>query len=279
MPHRTRFILALSLGALLAPPCNAAEPEPIKAITAPSLDLTLSFTSAGRLARILVRQGQKVRSGELLAQLEDSVEQKQLALLKAKADDTTAIEAADTRLSRAKAILQRTQQAYDNKAAPQRELDDAKLEAAMIELEVAAAKFQHEQDVGKYEQARLELHRMRLTSPADGEVERISAKAGESVDALAPVLRLVSVDPLWIDVPAPLEIGRHLAAGSKAMIQLPGLPAASQGKVIHVSRVADPASETLEVRIELPNPAARFAGEHVTVTFPQQQEKETDKQR
>jgi hypothetical protein len=33
--------------------------------------------------------------------------------------------------------------------------------------------------------------------------------------------------------------------------------------------VADPASETLEVRVELPNPSTRLAGEHVTVTFPE----------
>jgi RND family efflux transporter MFP subunit len=267
--RRFALILALAPGALAGLPRQAAAAEPVKAITAPSQDLTLSFTRAGRLDKVLVRQGQKVRAGELLAQLDDSVEQKQLALLKAKADNTTAIQNAQLKSQRAKAVLAKVQNAYASKAAPQRELEDAQLDAAMTEIDVAAARLEHDQDVGKYEQARLDLDRMRLTSPADGEIERVIAKAGESVNALAAVLRLVSVDPLWIDTPVPLDIGRRLSAGCKALVQLPGLAAPAEAKVIHVSRVADPASETLEVRVELPNPSTRLAGEHVTVTFPE----------
>jgi RND family efflux transporter MFP subunit len=270
MTHRGfAVILALALGALLARPWAAGAAEAIKAITAPSEDLTLSFTRAGRLAKVLVRQGQKVRAGELLAQLDDSVEQKQLALLKARADNTAAIRAAQLKCQRAKAVLDKVQNAYTSKAAPQRELEDAQFEAAMAEIDVASAQLEHEQDVGKYEQTRLDLDRMRLASPADGEIERVIAKAGESVNTLAPVLRLVNVDPLWIDTPVPLDIGRRLAAGCKALVQLPGQAAPAEGKVIHVSRVADPASQTLEVRVELPNPSTRLAGEHVTVTFPE----------
>jgi multidrug efflux pump subunit AcrA (membrane-fusion protein) len=147
-------------------------------------------------------------------------------------------------------------------------LEEAQLSAELADFDLAAARLQHDLDVGKYEQAALDLQRMRLVSPADGVVEEVLAKAGESVDALAPVLRLVNVDPLWIDAPVPLDVARGLAAGSKAMVTLPGREKPAVGKVIHVSRVADSASKTLEVRIELPNPDARFAGEHVTVTFP-----------
>ena len=251
-------------------PPVAGNVEPIKAITSPSVDLTLSFTKAGKLAKLLVRQGQKVRAGELLAQLEDSVERKQADLLKAKADDTTAIRAAEIKQRRARDVLAKVRQAYDSNAAAVRELEDAQIDSDMCDLDVASARLEHQQDVGKYDQAVLELQRMRLTAPADGEVERVKARAGESVDALQPVLTLVSTTPLWIDTPVPLAIGRHLSEGCRALVTLPDSKAPAVGKVIHVSRVADPASETLEVRIELPNPAARVAGEHVTVTFPPQ---------
>jgi len=269
MTQRTAWALIL-LAALGVRPCRAGQAEPIKAITSPSVDLTLSLTRAGKLAKVFVRPGQKVRAGELLAQLDDSVERKELALLKAQADDTTAVQAATTRYERARTVLVKVQQAYDSNAAPPRELEDARLDAALAEFDLAAARLRHALDEGKYQKANLDLERMRLVSPADGEIERVIAKEGESIDALTPVLRLVSVAPLWIDAPVPLDIGRRLAAGSKAMVTLPGRDAPVEGKVIHVSRVADPASETLEVRIELANPTARFAGEHVTVTFPQE---------
>lgn len=262
---------ALALVGLVgfgAQPSPAGQAEPIQAITAPSVDLTLSLTRAGKLARVLVRPGQKVKAGELLAQLDDSVEQKQVAVLKTQADANTTVRAAATRYQQALTVLARVQKAFDNDAAPSRELEDARLEAALAELDLAAARVKQQVDVGKYEQASLDLERMRLASPADGVVEKVLAEAGESVDALAPVLRLVNVDPLWIDAPVPLSIGRRIRAGSKAMVALPGRGQPVEAKVIHVSRVADPASETLEVRIELSNPSARFAGEHVTVTFP-----------
>ena len=41
----------------------------------------------------------------------------------------------------------------------------------------------------------------------------------------------------------------------------------TQGRIIFVAAVADAASGTLRVRIEVPNKARRPAGEHVLVTF------------
>jgi len=265
---KRRAIFAILVMGPLSITAWAGAAEAIRAITSPSQDLTLSLTRPGRLAKVLVRQGQKVRAGEVLVQLEDSVERRQAALLKAKANDTSAIRATELKLRRAKKMLANVRAAYVSKAAPQRELEDAQLQADMAEIDTLVAKLAREQDIGRYEQAKLELDRMRLVSPADGEVEKLIAKAGESVDALDPLLRLVNVNPLWIDTPVPLAIGRHILAGQKAMIQLPGLKTPVEGKVIHVSRIADAASETLEIRVELPNPTGRCAGEHVTVTFP-----------
>ncbi len=264
---KRRSILAILAIGLLAATAQAGADEAIKAITSASRNLTLSLTRPGMLAKVLVRPGQKVRAGDLLVQLEDSVERRQAQLLKAKADDTSAISAAKLKLKRATEMLAKVRAAFAGNAAPKRELDDAQFETEMAQISVLAAEVAHQQDVGRYEQATLELDRMRLVSPADGEIEELIAKPGESVDALAPVLRLVNVNPLWIDTPAPLAIGRNISAGQKAMVRLPGSKSSVEGKVIHVSRLANAASETLEVRVELPNPTGRPAGEHVTVTF------------
>jgi len=251
-----------------APDGDAEGPAWIKAVTAPSKDLTLSFTRAGRIAKVLVREGQAVREGQLLVQLDDAVERMQLSLLKAKAESTTAVRAAEVRLERARSVLAKIQKAHDEHAAPDRELEDAKLNLAMAELDLEAARFEHEQARGAYDQAELMIERMRLTAPADAEVERIRAQAGEAVDALVPVIRLVCVEPLWVDVPAPVVQARRLAAGAPALVRFAGSPKPVAAKVVRVSRVADAASETLEVRVELPNPTGRPAGEQVTVSFP-----------
>lgn len=235
--------------------------------TAPSEDLTLSFTRPGRLAKLLVREGQQVKAADLLAQLDDAVERAQVASLKALADNTTAIRVAQLQVARRQEILRKVLKARAEQAAPERELEDAKYDVAMAELALETAQLQHQQDTSKCQEAELSLQRMRLVSPIDAMVERVRARQGESVDALAPVLRLVRVDPLWIDVAVPLAQARELREGDAAAVRLPGAAGPLTGRVLRVSRVADAASETLEVRVELPNPTARPAGEQVTVQF------------
>ena len=75
-------------------------------------------------------------------------------------------------------------------------------------------------------------------------------------------------DPLWIDVPVPLDQAAALAVGRTARVRFPRAASDAAGKVIRISRLADAARETLEVRVEVPNGSARPAGEQVAVTFP-----------
>jgi membrane fusion protein, multidrug efflux system len=249
-------------------PATAAQGAEALANTAPSEDLTLSFTRPGRLARLLVREGQQVKTGDMLAQLDDAVERAQAATLKVQADSTTAIRAAQLQVTRRQEILRKVQKARAEQAAPERELEDARNDLAMAELALETAQLQHQQDQSKCQEAELGLQRMRLVSTTDALVERVRARQGESVDALAPVVRLVRVDPLWIDVPVPLAQARELREGQAASVRLPGAAGPATGRVLRVSRVADAASGTLEVRVELPNPTARPAGELVRVQFP-----------
>ena len=88
----------------------------------------------------------------------------------------------------------------------------------------------------------------------------------ESVEALAPVIRVVQNDPLWIDVPVPLSLARELKVGSRVKILFSETGATSaEGKVIYAASVADAASDTRRVRVEVPNSQRRIAGERVLV--------------
>jgi multidrug resistance efflux pump len=111
---------------------------------------------------------------------------------------------------------------------------------------------------------------MQLRSPIDGWIEQIDVEVGESVSATTEVIRVVQTDPLWIDAPVPLAQATGLKAGMTARVACPGGGGqewTAQGRVIFVASVADAASDTLRVRIEVPNKAKRPAGEHVLVTF------------
>jgi multidrug resistance efflux pump len=111
---------------------------------------------------------------------------------------------------------------------------------------------------------------MLIKSPIDGRIEKIDVEVGESVNALTEVIRVVRTDPLWVDAPVPLQEGLRLKPGMTARIQIVGAgpgEEALEGRVIFVSSVADAASGTLRVRLEVPNKSGRPAGEHVLVSF------------
>jgi len=110
---------------------------------------------------------------------------------------------------------------------------------------------------------------MQLKSPIDGRIERVEVEAGESINALADVVQVVQIDPLWIDVPVPLTEAMGLRRNMVATVEFSGpKKVATDGRITFVGAVADAASGTLRVRVEVPNPAGRPAGEHVTVISP-----------
>jgi multidrug efflux pump subunit AcrA (membrane-fusion protein) len=111
---------------------------------------------------------------------------------------------------------------------------------------------------------------MRLVSPIAGRVEKVAVETGEAIERLGPVIQLVNVDPLRIDVPVPLAEAERLKTGQQVSVSFPDNPAdaSANGQITHISSVADAASDTLRVRIEVSNPLGRPAGERITVGFP-----------
>jgi multidrug efflux system membrane fusion protein len=242
----------------------------LRAITRPSVDVTQSFVQPGRIARVLPREGDAVKAGQLLVQQDDDAEQVLLAQLKAQSEDTTQIRASEASLAQKRVDLQKLQKAAASRAATALEVEHAKLEVTIAELSMELAKFEHEQAGRKYQEQKIRVEHMQLRSPIDGWIEQIDVEVGESVSATTEVIRVVQTDPLWIDAPVPLAQATGLKAGMTARVECPGGDGqgwAAQGRVIFVASVADAASDTLRVRIEVPNHAKRPAGEHVLVTF------------
>ena len=267
-----RNIVLVSAAALWIA-AGAAAGERFEAISRPSKDVTLSFTRPGRIAEMHVCVGDRAAAGQLLAQLDDSVEQAQLAQLEAQAADTTRIEAARARLAQSKVDLDKIESAWntdpERRAVTEFELDHARLEVEIARLTLELSQFEHSQDQRRYEEARLSIGRMALDSPVDGTIEVLFVEAGESVDALQQVIHVVDIDPLWIDIPVSTDVARRLAVGDAAEVLFCEEQTTGHGgQVIHVASVGDAASNTLRVRVELPNPDGRPAGERVFVSFP-----------
>jgi RND family efflux transporter MFP subunit len=262
------------LSLLMAPLSHAAGTDApgglVRAVTRPSADITLSFVQPGRIAEVPFKEGDAVRADQILIRQDDAAEQILLAQLRAQAQDTTQIRAAEASLAQKKVDLQKLEKAAASNAATALEVEHARLDVTISELSLELARFEHEQAIRKHQEQEVRVGNMQLKSPIDGRIEKIEIEVGESVNALADAIRVVRTDPLWIDAPVPLQEGVRLKPGLAARVRIAGAgPGAEplEGRVVFVAAVADAASGTLRVRIEVPNPAGRPAGEHVLISF------------
>ncbi|MBW8014635.1 MAG: efflux RND transporter periplasmic adaptor subunit [Planctomycetes bacterium] len=201
--------------------------EGITAITIPSADITLSFLQPGRIDKIGVKEGDKVKADALVMEQYKAAEE---ALLAQKNVD-----------------LKRLVFARKRGAST-----DLEVEHAQLEVKIAG----------------IRVDNMKLVSPIDGFVENIYVEVGESIQALAEAIRIVRIDPLWIDVHVPQNKANTVKVGDTATVKFPKPQMeTSSGKVIFVSRTADAASSTLRARIEVANKSNRPAGESVRIVF------------
>jgi RND family efflux transporter MFP subunit len=242
----------------------------VRAVTRPSADITLSFVQPGRIAFVSCKEGDAVKADRVLVRQDDEAEQILLAQLRAQAEDTTRIRAAEASLAQKKVDLTKLEKAAASKAATALEVAHAKLDVTIAELSLELARFEHEQAARKFQEQEMRVRQMQLRSPIDGLIEKVDVEVGASVNGLENVIRVVQTNPLWIDAPVPLQQAIDLKPGMAARVQVAGAGSGipiGEGRVIFVAAVADAASGTLRVRIEVPNESRRPAGEHVLVSF------------
>jgi RND family efflux transporter MFP subunit len=262
---------ALVIAALLGASCIAAAADPvansqteIAAISKPSQDRTLSFVRPGQVATLKVKEGDSVKEGDVVATQENSEEQAIYEISKAQAEDNTRTEAQEK-------VRDMKQKTYERKkatgTATAMELDEAFLDWQVGLANVKLSTFEHVQDDRKAKKDKASLEKTILKSPISGTVVKTWINPGENVDNQnMKVMRIINIDPLWVDVSVPFATARTLKLGDRPTVTLSDKEART-GKVTFIAPEADAGSNTIVVRVEVENRAKTPAGERVTVSF------------
>jgi membrane fusion protein (multidrug efflux system) len=273
---RAITIIAALAGTPMPAPAGPPDDEVFQAISAPSQEVEPSFAQSGQVAEVLVKEGDVLKVGQPLVRLDDEAERIRLAQLKADAEDLTRIRAAEAQLELKKKDREKLEYLLARKAVAPIDVDRAKVDVTVAELSLELVRFEQARSRRKYEEAKVRLDRMTLRSPIDGRVEAVHVRPGEAVDAQQKIVRIVNTDLLWIHVWVPVGRARTLSQGQPATVTFAdgGGSDAGQaaervaGKIVHIAAVADAASGTRRLRVEVSNPSGRPAGEHVKVSFP-----------
>jgi len=215
--------------AAAAAPAPAALPHPGIAaegrVTAyPGAEVDVSAERAGRVLRVLVKEGDSVRAGALLAQLDsDELRASHAQALARIAEAEAEIRLAEASLARQRSLVEQgiaTAQALDQ-ARRDIETASARRETASAEADLYAA----------------QLAKTWILAPISGTVTERAVDAGERVEPGTLVFRVADLARLRVEGEADEADAGALAVDAAVTITADGYPdAAWRG---HVERVAD----------------------------------------
>ncbi len=192
-----------------------------------------------------------------------------MALAKARAEMKGTIAVRQARLDYTQRRQQRMEGLFKKKVIPFEEMDESRTNTKLAEMELAEAA----ENLGlaelEYKRAAVVVKRMTIRSPITGVVVERFLTPGEYVED-QPVLKLAQIDPLNVEVFAPVEIFGAIKVGMQAKVR-PEAPIGGSytAKVVIVDQVIDAASGTFGVRLAIPNPQYQLpAGLKCRVIFP-----------
>lgn len=266
-PAGTACLAAAFLCSLFCVAFATASAVETYGISRPSSEASLGFTMSARVLSVLVKDGDMVEPGVLLAEQDGSVLDARIEQLRLEADSIVEVEASKAELEQREQDVKKIGQAHSKGAATDLEFERAKLEVTISRYRVTAAEEKKAMAKLKLAEAEAERKQYYLRSSVKGRIEKLDLVVGEAPRTMEPVLLVVATDPLWIEVPMPLSQAAPLRPGMKLTVRFPG-GATEQAEVLFITSVADAASETVAVRLTLPNPGGRRAGERVGVAVP-----------
>jgi membrane fusion protein (multidrug efflux system) len=180
---------------------------------------------AGRVLRISFEEGQRVKKGQLLVQLDDSTYMAELEQAKAS-------------LELSKANHERTVKLYSQGAATERSRDEnlSKLRVDQARLEVA----------------RTNLEKSRLTAPFEGVLGLRKVSIGAYVTPGLDIVNLESIDLLKVDFSVPETALSFIAIGQQINVTADSFPGKSfSGEVFALDPRIDQNGRSVAVRAKL----------------------------
>lgn len=202
----------------------------IKAIgtLAPVQGVTVSADADGNIVRIGVENGAQVRAGDLLVELDTSVEQAQLG-------------SAQARAALAKIERDRSASLREKNTISQAELDSAEAQFNQASADVAAIE--------------ATIERKKVRAPFDGRVGIRSVNVGQYVGRGAALMPLQKLDPIFVNFSVPQRDLPSIVLGQDVEVTIDAFPKTSfPGKLSAINAVVDSSTRNIALQATLNNP-------------------------
>jgi RND family efflux transporter MFP subunit len=185
-----------------------------RVVAYPGAEVKVGAERAGRLVRVLVQEGQTVRAGELLAEIESDE-------IRAALDESRArVVEGEAEVHLAELARERRQKLMEEKIVAAQDLDQATRDLDISRARVVTA----QATVARYE---AQLRKSRIVAPISGTVTSRRVDAGQTVEAGDEAFTLADLSRLRIEGEAHEADAGAVALGAPVRITAEGYPGRS----------------------------------------------------
>ncbi len=183
--------------------------------------------AGGRVRRILVNEGDRVRSGQLLVDLDNDAIDQQIA-------------AAESGAALAKDLFEKQSKLWEQKIGS--------------EVQYLTARNQKEQAESGLSALREQRRMTQVTAPFDGIVDEIMVSQGD-MTGVRPVARVVDASGASLEADVPESYVNSVKVGDPVRLEFPSLGDTLSATLSNVSKYIDPANRTFRVSVRMPSGA------------------------
>ena len=181
----------------------------------------------GTLEKVFVSEGQKVKKGQLLAEINDSGLNEQYEQMVIQAEF-------------AKENFERTQRLWDNNIGS--------------EIQYLKSRTDYEASKKMVDQMKDRLSKTKIYAPFDGEIDEIISNVGSNlIPGVSQILRLVNLDIIYAESFVSEKYISFIGEGTEAIVQIPLLNMDYRSSVNQTGNFINPSNRTFRIEVPVEN--------------------------
>ncbi|SHK32571.1 efflux RND transporter periplasmic adaptor subunit [Rhodothermus profundi] len=196
----------------------------------PEVEVTISPDVSGEIVELLVREGDRVERGQLLARIrpdfyEAQVQQAEAGVAQARAT----LKQREADLIRAEAEFKRQQALYEKQAISASDFEAARTQYEVAKAALEAARYAVESAEARLREAREQLAKTMIYAPMSGIVSKLDVELGERVVGTSQMagtemMRIARLDQMELEVEVNENDVVNVSVGDTATIHIDAYP-------------------------------------------------------
>lgn len=199
----------------------------------------LSFNVSGTVRKVYIKDGQSVKEGDVIAELNDSY-------FRLKVNEVRAsLKQARVKLMNAKSRYKRVKRLYVNRSSSLSDLDNARTAKESAQASYNAMK-------NRLEQAELKLGYTKLRAPMDGTISDLKIHKGENVTPAMSIASISSTRNIEVPISVPGSMIDHVQVGQVCSVTFDAMKNKTfEAVVTEVSHASSQRTTTFPVVVRL----------------------------